>query len=1634
MFNVNSSGVFAETRNEVNQLILKNLWIDHSVSDKETITKAFVQTKQNESVLQLFTHGRPGELLIDGEWRNAIQIAQFLNEQWINTSCKIQSINIYACNFARGQIGKDAVEYLQNALQLNIAASNDLTGRDGNWILEVGQPLAAIAVYNYDGNLQTTPYMNIHMPSDRYNVCLKLGFTGLCYTTSNGGVYDIAVNASGTIAVNGSFSSYNYLNSTGVITNYSAPQFGFLNNDFTYDVSFLPTYSVTVDDTIQPGFCIYPYSKQFISATKDDCFIYLQYYNNSVNEIYKVCDGGLRTLLYSPSAVNVTALTTSTLGDYFFIAERTGINGPHDLRKVSTVTGAIDPNFTYQTPTGIISQIVEAPNGKIYIIDNSTSTNTLKRLTSTGAVDGTFMTHDDIASIALQSTGKVIAGGTFTNLSSLTRYNIDGTVDPTFNTITDCFIKNTVGPPYTTTDERATITRIQINAADEIYVRGNFHEINGYYSMQLAKLSSNGIYDNTFRLNLKGGIQYGIGGGATDIQLQPDGKLLVALGDAQHGFANIFQSGIVRLLPNGKLDTEINNTATNLDAKVPTKSDLLISLNSWLGNGGPSASTPTIAYNLADYANFNKVGYNANPSFNGDTIAGAFAPSELEYSLVNNLYYKASWNQLVAFKTTDASITGMTDVVWAVTLPPATASNSLFVYDLQVSADGNYIAVVQGIYNVTIYNAKTGALLASNIVSPQGFSAAYQPMPPYNLFHLKMQSNYTLCSVTKYDNIGQNPVNIDLENAPYLGVNTQSKIVFYSPLDFYILDDQFIYKYKLVTSSTDLTPNPNGTYAIRDVNFGVSGVWDLGTTNTDYNPDVNPQYDGLTVGPDGSIYIMGKYNSCSRQGGSNVAKISSVGKTIDLNFIQAVSIPNSNSQGYSQILLQGYYDMALGQLGSCTTVPDITLNGVNNICPSTTVDLSSLAISSTTPAGSTLVWSTTSTPTASDTLTNLNVGAGKYYAFYYDQAFGCFGPADSLTVTLITCLCSDPSKMAASCDFDGDGILNYLDIDDDNDGILDIIENGCTKNGASAFTNVSTTANSPFLEQAWYYPGNIMASNQGNVSRSFTVSSSTTVNLPLTGTITNPIISLSNNDYFKQVWTDQSGNPVTFVPIDVSPDLRVVGDTIYDVDDCTVSNGLSAAGSLIAIGTFTSFNVQWILNPGGCNAPDGNSISILTECSSVLDTDGDGIPNQFDLDSDADGCSDAFEGGATTNSTVSTFAGPYDSNGYANSLEKLIAYTVNITRPVPNFTDTYDAFAIWDNINKCGGLDFDGDGIPDYTDLDDDNDGILDAVESPSCFMTAAEQPMSGDRTSVPGFSISSDIDYLSPNPLIYAIDGINTDASNAGPNYNLQLATSGEAFRLTFPNPVQLTSVNVLYGPAANAAFRGTFYLRGSNDGVNWSTLSASQALAATSPINPVFTVTMNAGNYKFYALYSSSAINGWTGQFEVTTTLNTATYNPSAHPKVADCTTDYDGDGILNHLDLDSDGDGCTDALESGVTAIAGVTMQSGNVINGMPNTTTSTPNAVVAGPYDGNGFANSVENPTETGVYKGSYSYSDAINPGVLNCPQPCSDPTNMASNCDFDGDGINNNIDLDDDNDGVLDTLECGTTALVSTMAD
>ncbi|MFN5440005.1 MAG: Ig-like domain-containing protein, partial [Bacteroidota bacterium] len=103
-----------------------------------------------------------------------------------------------------------------------------------------------------------------------------------------------------------------------------------------------------------------------------------------------------------------------------------------------------------------------------------------------------------------------------------------------------------------------------------------------------------------------------------------------------------------------------------------------------------------------------------------------------------------------------------------------------------------------------------------------------------------------------------------------------------------------------------------------------------------------------------------------------------------------------------------------------------------------------------------------------------------------------------------------------------------------------------------------------------------------------------------------------------------------------------------------------------------------------------------------------------------------------------------------------------------------------------------------------------------------------------------------------------------------------------------------------------------------------------------------------------------------------------------------DTDKDGVPNRLDLDSDGDGCSDASEAGT-------------VKSLTATT-------VAGAYGANGFANSIETGSETGVYSGTYSYGNATNLQAKAC-------------LDTDADGVRDLDDLDDDNDGILDTVEC-----------
>ncbi|MEO0341278.1 MAG: DUF4347 domain-containing protein, partial [Bacteroidota bacterium] len=130
------------------------LFIDQEIKDAETLQSALL-CEEAKSTFHLFTHGQPGALWIEGSWKNAPQIASWL-QQRSYLDDKLQ-LNIYGCNFAKGEEGRAAVVFLEKQLSVSIAASDDITGRDGDWHLEVGDAtISELLFQDYVYNLSIT--------------------------------------------------------------------------------------------------------------------------------------------------------------------------------------------------------------------------------------------------------------------------------------------------------------------------------------------------------------------------------------------------------------------------------------------------------------------------------------------------------------------------------------------------------------------------------------------------------------------------------------------------------------------------------------------------------------------------------------------------------------------------------------------------------------------------------------------------------------------------------------------------------------------------------------------------------------------------------------------------------------------------------------------------------------------------------------------------------------------------------------------------------------------------------------------------------------------------------------------------------------------------------------------------------------------------------------------------------------------------------------------------------------------------------------------------------------------------------------------------------------------------------------
>jgi len=594
-----------------------------------------------------------------------------------------------------------------------------------------------------------------------------------------------------------------------------------------------------------------------------------------------------------------------------------------------------------------------------------------------------------------------------------------------------------------------------------------------------------------------------------------------------------------------------------------------------------------------------------------------------------------------------------------------------------------------------------------------------------------------------------------------------------------------------------------------------------------------------------------------------------------------------------------------------------------------------------------------------DNIENGTTGEVNYISTYKDYA---------LTNTLNACV-----------DTDSDGIGDLVDIDDDNDGILDVVEDNCdTKiselnwHGTAAANITTSGTNIQVTGSAW-------ANAYSDETFSLPISMSGRVTAAVNGMIGFIPQSASettswNDGGYKFQFNAGNGMYVRHGSVTrgwLAP--SIIGTEFLLEIDADGNMNYWHNGSIVYSGTVPLTKYKITLSRGSFSMSNLRLYNPL--CKS--DVDGDGVVNSLDLDSDGDGCSDAFEAGATTNNITDykfTFVSPtndVNNNGLADNIE-------NGTAGEVNYTSTYFQ-AISNYFNAC--VDSDGDGIGDLADIDDDNDGVLDAIESPSCFYTEAEvYEITSITTDIAPYSINNLERAIDRNASTYA-----AFANNAG--------VIGDAIFTvtpTMPAPISSIEYDATNWALSNGADR--FKLQGYN-GANWLNLSADIAITASSGLQTISNTVDVVTAFEKYRILITVGSNYYGGIREIR--LNASSSFVASKYTKPNCDNDIDGDGVNNHLDLDSDGDGCSDALESGATT---------DKTTNFKFTFVSPTNDV-----NNNGLADNIEN----GI-TGEVNYTNTYTAYAL------SDELNAC--IDTDNDGISDLVDIDDDNDGILDLEE------------
>ncbi|HEY9222033.1 MAG TPA: LamG-like jellyroll fold domain-containing protein [Lutibacter sp.] len=322
-------------------------------------------------------------------------------------------------------------------------------------------------------------------------------------------------------------------------------------------------------------------------------------------------------------------------------------------------------------------------------------------------------------------------------------------------------------------------------------------------------------------------------------------------------------------------------------------------------------------------------------------------------------------------------------------------------------------------------------------------------------------------------------------------------------------------------------------------------------------------------------------------------------------------------------------------------------------------------------------------------------------------------------------------------DSDGDGVFDNIDIDDDNDGIKDTDEENTCRNspiatavnykflnetfGTGTRTTINTTYDAvttyiyesgtgdlndgdytvgssaqiaSWANDFWYRGGDHTGDTNGRMAM---FNASYDPGIFYTATITGALPNIPITYSFWVLNIDRTDAPdiVNRLRPNILVEFRDVNNNVLasittgDIAPTTNGNLAGDWYNFTADLTFAvdEFYVYFINNETGGL---GNDLAIddIEITQTLCDTDSDEVADVFDLDSDNDGIPDVVESGL---------------GNLSNGTAKISFTTGWIDTNVNGMHDAAESNIAFDT---------DGDGVPNYLDLDSDNDSIFDVDES----------------------------------------------------------------------------------------------------------------------------------------------------------------------------------------------------------------------------------------------------------------------------------------------------------------------------------